>query len=95
MNVRVPRSAIGKCVEVTWRDPNFGRGDIDKLVKGRAALATWKEYGIVHDITDGVVLIAHSYGQNVGQTEPDELARTAVDEAMIEGVTVLVPEPTP
>ena len=93
--MNVPRRLIGRTVEVTWRDPNFGRGQLDKLVVGRDALATWKEYGVNHDVTEGVVLVAHSYGQDVGAPAPDEIARTAIDESLIEAIVVFTPEVQP
>ena len=86
--MNVPKRLIGRYVEIIWADPNTARGPIETLKKGRIALATWKEYGVVHDITDGVVLIAHSYAMSPGDTEPDEVSRTAVPESLIETVRV-------
>ncbi len=90
--MRVGRHYLGKYVEVVWMDPNYDRVDADKILKGRAALATWKERGVIYDITDGIVLVAHSEAVNSGSTALDEIARTAIHEALIERITVYVPE---
>lgn len=90
--MRVGKQYLGKFVAVRWMDPNYDRVDSDKLKKGREALATWVEYGVIHDITDGVVLIAHSMSSAAGEPPPpentDEIARTAVHESLIEKITV-------
>ena len=91
--MNVPRKLIGRFVEITWMDPNNARGPIDTLKKGREALATWKEYGVVHDVTDNVVLIAHSYATQPAEDKPDELQRTAIHEALIEAIRVFQEEP--
>lgn len=90
--MKVSKSLLGRYVEIQWMDPNYNRADVDTLLKGRGALATWKERGVVYDITDGVVLIAHSESTNAGNKEPDEIARTAIHEALIESITVYQPE---
>lgn len=101
--MKVPKSYIGKLVEIQWADPNDDRMALHKLTRGRLALATWREYGLVYDISDGVVMIAHSIGYEAGRplllTAPpeeamkglDELDRTAVQEDLIEKITVFVP----
>lgn len=90
--MKIARSLVGKTVEITWKDPNSWKGPLALLVRGRGALATWKEYGVLYDVTDGVVLIAHSLAQSPGETEADEIVRTAVDEALIESLVVYNPE---
>ena len=86
--MNIPRRLIGRVVKLTWFDPNNARGPIETLKKGREALATWDEFGTIHDVTDGVVLIAHSYATEPGGEKPDEVQRTAVPEALIEKVIV-------
>ena len=88
--MNVPRRLIGKLVEIQWMDPNSARGPLATMVKGRAALASWREYGVIHDVTDGVVLIVHSYASQPGEPleRPDEGERTAIHEALIERVIV-------
>lgn len=90
--MKIPKSYLGKFVEVTWLDPNSWRGSLEGLVKGKAALATWKEYGLVYDVTEGIVLLAHSLAQSPGSSEADEIVRTAIHEDLIEGVIVFTPE---
>ena len=89
--MNVPRRLIGKVVSIQWCDPNNARGPIETLKKGRDALATWLEFGTLHDVTDGIVLIAHSYATEPGGEKPDEVQRTAIHEALIEKVTVYEP----
>ncbi len=90
--MNIPRKLVGRMVEVTWKDPNSWKGPLEIMARGRAALATWKEHGILYDVTDGVVLIAHSLAQSPGTSEPDEIVRTAIDETLIESITLFVPE---
>ena len=85
--MNIPRRLIGKVVEITWCDPNYKREELVELKRGRSALVTWHEYGTIYDVTDGVVLIAHSTSGD----PIDEIARTAVPEVLIESLTVLEP----
>ena len=91
--MKVPKSYLGKLVEIQWADPNSWKGKLELMKVGRAALATWKEYGIVMDITDGVVILSHSTASEPGGDveKPDELERTAIHEALIERITVYAP----
>jgi hypothetical protein len=92
--MNVPKRLIGRVISLQWADPNNARGPIETLKKGRASLATWTEYGVLHDVTDGVVMIAHSYAAEPGATAPDEIQRTAVPEVLIEKLTVFQEELT-
>lgn len=85
--MNVPRRLLGKVVELTWCDPNYQREELVELKRGRSALITWREYGTIYDLTDGVVIIAHSLAGD----PVDEIARTAVPESLIETLTVLEP----
>jgi len=87
--MNVPRRLLGRYVEVQWKDPTFGKGDIATERKGRAALSTWVERGVLIDITDGVVRIEHSLAAGPGRTmeEPDERACTSVPEELIEALS--------
>ena len=93
--MKVGRQYVGKVVEIRWRDPNFRRVDMHEVLKGMDALATWREYGGVHDITDGVVQVIHSAARNVGSRPDvtDEIAYTSIHEALIEAITVYAPIP--
>jgi hypothetical protein len=92
--MKIGRHYLGKIVEVRWLDPNYGKGDLATLKKGRAALAVWREFGAVHDITDGVVILVHSYGTlNENPDKDDEVCSTALPEELIEAIRVLTPEP--
>ena len=95
--MNIPKRLIGQLVEITWKDPNSARGPILHAKVGREALATWREYGVVHDITDGVVLLAHSYASGPGEPidKPDEMERTAIHEDFIEKLVVYKAENPP
>lgn len=92
--MRVPRALIGKVVEVQWVDPtsSLQREDLATVKKGRAGLSTWREFGAVFDVTDGVVIIAHSLGITAGSTAPDEGMLTRIVEDLITEIKVLAPE---
>jgi len=95
--MKIPKHYIGKVVKLTWEDPRGGgeRVDIVSAPKGKAALAKWEEYGLVDDITDGVVRIRHSDAYSPGDKDPDEALFTWVVEDLVVGVVVLSPEVTP
>jgi len=84
--MKVPRSHIGKRVEITWRDPmSTGRVKEATAPKGWDALATWVEEGTIDDITNGIVRLRHSRGENP-PFAPDrefEIMPTYIVEALI------------
>lgn len=99
--MRVGRQYLGKVCEVTWRDPKWdrvssmdprGRSDIPR---GMAALARWREYGVIDDITDGVLRIVHSAGDSTGRDsahpDADEFVCTWVPEVLVESIRVFAP----
>jgi len=99
--VRIPKSYIGQRVELVWRDPCHNRvdtpaGDRSLIPRGYAALATWTEYGILEDITDGVVVICHSIGEDPSHSSErrDALFYTWTHEMLVTKVTILDPRPT-
>ena len=91
--MKVSKAYLGKNVEIQWMDPNSWKGKIELMKVGRQALATWKERGVVIDITDGIVLVSHSTACEPGGDieKPDELERTAIHEALIERITIYAP----
>lgn len=92
--MNVPKRLLGKIVEVTWADPCEARLAMDAFKTGRAALATWVEYGIVHDISENVVVVAHSVSRKAGTPDnaaPDELSYTAIPEVLIEKLVAYEP----
>lgn len=102
--MRLSRNLIGKVVEIEWMDPTTCKfkshtpEDKSSLPKGRAALATWTEYGLLDDVTDGVVRLLQSIGTDavVEKERVEDYTALFVPEALIEKVTVLIPsvEPT-
>lgn len=89
--MKIGRGYIGKYVELTWHDPRFDRVAKDRPTsKGMAALSSWKERGVIDDLTDGVVRILHSEGTEPGETEPDEIVATWVQEEIVTSIRVLV-----
>ncbi len=89
--MKVPRSCIGKYVEFTWKDPNNRRVKSAVARKGLAALATWRERGVIDDITEGVVRIAHSDAAGPSNPIPDEFVYSWVPEDLITSITVYEP----
>lgn len=92
--MRVGRQYLGKEVRVTWRDPHQGdRIPLDSAPKGKAALATWTEWGRIDDLTDGIVRLVHSEAKNPPyESEPGvEVVPTYIPEELIEDIVVLEP----
>lgn len=89
--MKVNRRLLGKVVEIEWMDPCCARVPTAHALTGRAALATWREFGVVDDITDGVVVIVHSAGREPGASATDEVQRTVLPEVLIEKITVYRP----
>jgi hypothetical protein len=90
--MKVPAKYLNKFVEVTWRDPNFRRVTKgDPCTSGREALATWKEYGVITEIKDGVLTITHSAGKEPDEDEYREFLNTWIAEWMVEGIRVFKP----
>ena len=90
--MRVTKAVIGKYVEITWRDPTSGRMELQRAPVGRKALSTWKERGVVDDVTEGVVRVVHSAGKGPDgdEGEVDEIQYTSIDETLIEVLDVYV-----
>lgn len=91
--MKISRQLLGKLVELTWKDPCEDRvkchlPNLEDLPKGRAALATWKERGVIDDITDGVVRLVQSEGHEPGAGKPDEFKCQWICEELIEAVRV-------
>ena len=86
--MKIGRQYVGKYVEFVWRDPIGGtRVDKDKALRGLAALSAWRERGVIDDITEGVVRIAHSEASGPGG-ETDEGMYSWVPETLITEITV-------
>lgn len=92
--MKIAKHLIGKVVCIVWEDPTGGgeRLHIEKARKGRAALARWREYGVIDDITDGVVRFRQSEATTAGDTEPDEAIFGWVPEDLIQECIPMVPE---
>ena len=92
--MKVPRRFVGRMVEVIWQDPGARRVPKQSpYTKGRAALATWRDRGILDDLTDGVLRIVHSDGYSPGDVTSDEIFASWVPEDLVETIVVFVPEP--
>ncbi len=92
--MKVPRSYIGKVVEIVWRDPHGGdRMPVEKLPTGYNALSTWWEYGVVDNITDGIVRLYHSRSENppYERERDEERVPSFVHEDLIAKITVYEP----
>ncbi len=92
--MRVKRELLGKRVEVTWLDPiGVVRQNVElaQTRRGHAGLAKWIEFGLLDDITDGVLRVVHSMGISPGEAAVDEVSYTLVPEDRI--ITLFVLEP--
>lgn len=91
--MRIGQKYVGKMVEVQWMDPMFQRIEVRDSPVGRASLATWRERGIVIDVSDGVVKIEHSSACHAAGSidSPEEHAFTPIPEVLIERIKVFEP----
>ena len=98
--MKIPRGLIGKLVELVWRDPctahvkSHARDGSD-IPRGRAILAYQTERGRITDVTEGVVRLEHTRGEDSPLT-PDpstDLSCTWIVEDLIESLTVYEPVP--
>jgi len=92
--MKVSRHYLGKVCRITWLDPCSENSRLSVLAapKGEKALAKWVEYGIIDDITDGVVRFRHSESYDPEDTEVNEALFGWVQEDLVKEVVVLVPE---
>ncbi len=97
--MKLTKAYLGKMVEIVWRDPGTGHtktrlADRSDAARGMAAMATWRERGVIDDLTDGIVRIVHSEGEDPVYIVEDrdlELSCTWVHEALIERIVVYEP----
>ena len=95
--MKLSRSLLGKVVRITWKDPREARvksrypGTHQDIVRGRASLATWTEYGIVEDITEGVLHLQQGLAVDppLETDQAHEITLSVVPEELIESVVVL------
>jgi len=95
--MNVPRRLIGRYVEIQWMDPHFNKVELLATLRGRTALATWIERGVIVDVHEGTVKVEHSLGIAAGQpvTNPNEHAYTAIPESLIEKIDTFTKDPEP
>lgn len=94
--MKIPKNLVGRIVEITWRDPHTGdRMSRRSAPRGYEALATWTEYGVVDDITDGIIRLYHSKAVNPPYegTPQEEIVPSYIHEALVEKIQVLEPVP--
>jgi len=88
--VRISKSLIGKVVEVRWIDPREQHHDTDRPpFAGKEALAKWIEWGVVHDITDGVLRLMYSTTWVPEDHKPDGFHFTWIPASLIVDIRVL------
>ena len=92
--MKVTRNYLNKICRITWLDPvsNNDREPISTAAKGSAALAKWVEYGMIDDLTDGVVRFRHSENYDPGESEVHEALFGWVQEELIVDIEILVQE---
>lgn len=94
--MKVGRAYLGKQVKLTWRDPREAViHELDHpFARGQGALATQVNYGLIDDITEGVVRIRHNEASHPqDRPNPSEWSVTWVPEELI--VAVELPNDTP
>lgn len=89
--MKISKAYINKVVKLAWEDPRGGgeRCTIKDAPRGKAALAKWTEYGLIDDITDGVLRIRHSEAYSPEEVDPDEAMFTWVVEDLITDIEEL------
>lgn len=99
--MKIPRSALGKLVVITWRDPCSAHvtshtKDHADLPKGMSILATQVERGVLGDVTDGVARIEHTAGTDspLVPNPTDEFYCTWVPEGLIDALVIYEPTAT-
>ncbi len=90
--MKIGKNYLGRYVELVWRDPGSAR--VKAPVRcGRAALATWKERGVVDNIDEGVIRLAHSEAAEPGALAADEWMYSWIPEELIEAIVIFAPAP--
>lgn len=92
--MKVGRQYTGKVVEITWRDPHGAdRMEVAKMPVGYHALSTWREYGVIDNVTDGVVRLIQSRAENPPYKDEreEEAVPSYVHEALIEKIVIFEP----
>lgn len=93
--MKIPKHYIGKEVRLTWLDPySSERMKLADAPRGRLALARWIERGVIHDLTEGVVMFIQSQAYSPGEDRPDEGILGYIPEELIEECEVMTPEPS-
>lgn len=92
--MKAGRHYLGRMCRITWQDPvsENDRVVVSKAMKGNSALAKWIEYGVIDDLTDGVVRFRHSESFDPGDDEVHEALFGWVQEVLITEILILVPE---
>lgn len=95
--MKVTRAYLGRVCRITWEDPvsENDRIAVTEAAKGKKALAKWVEYGLIDDITEGVVRFRHSESYDPGEGEVHEALFGWVVEDLITEITPLIPEQLP
>ena len=99
--MKLSRALVGKQVRIVWKDPRTARlvskfPDTHRdIVRGRQTLATWTEWGLVEDITEGVLHLRQGCAVDppLETDQQHEVQLSIVPEELIEAVAILVDEP--
>lgn len=92
--MKVGKHYLHKLCRITWLDPvsENDRLPVAKAPRGSSALAKWVEYGVIDDLTDGVVRFRHSESYDPGDSEVNEALFGWVQEELIASIDIMVPE---
>ena len=89
--MKITKHYVGKEVRITWLDPCSQRVDIANARKGKAALASWIERGVIDDVTAGVVRFIQSQAFSAGEAHADEAVIGWLPEDLIETCEIMEP----
>ena len=89
--MKVPRSLVGKTVEITWRDPHDWKEEAESVdtTKGAAHVPQWTHQGVIEDVTEGWVRLRYGVCDSP-YTKPTKEG-VMVYEDLIETLVVLAP----
>lgn len=80
--MHIPKRFLNRMVEITWRDP-ITRNHDNGEKKGLDALAQWREWGVIDDLTDGVIRVIHSAGRNSPEEADNDFFITWIPQALV------------
>lgn len=99
--MKIPKSLLGKAVRIQWKDPRSARvksnfpDSHQDIVRGRASLATWTEYGLIEDVTEDVLHLRQGLAVDppLETDQSHEVTLSIIPAELIELIVPLVEAP--